>query len=235
MRIILVVLAIVLLAPPAPAAERFQFDRIRTVKDMQEFIEKNLPLGTTRAEVQKVFVLQGRGSLRNHPSQKGVEKYLYDINLCHYYVFRWNISADYDEQEKLKQAYVNGLPVFLAGAPGRVLDINAAGTRGNTKLARMWREWPQADKGAKRVSYMMVDLDGDMNTIDDQSLVGVGASQADPADLGYLVAYNDIEPWRSIFDRDLADDVYDYKGDCRAADAKYVRKSLTEPQHSILK
>lgn len=233
MRGILLLALCLLLSSPAIAAERFKYDNIDTIETMQKYIRKHFPIGSTREAVQKAFVTQGRGSLRHHPSQKGVEKYLYDINLCKYYVWRWNIAADYDAEGKLQQAYVNGLPVFSDAPAWKPMQI---GTRvGKTSLARMSRDWPQATKGAKQVFYMLLDLDGNYDTVDDQSLLGAGPSRADPANFGTLVSYNEVDPWRSVFDDDLADDVYEYKGDCRPADAKYLSKTIMEPQHGILK
>ena len=233
MRYLLALALSLLLASPAAASERFRYDNIQTLEAMQKYIRKNFPVGSPREAVQKAFVLQGHGSLRHHPSKKGTEKYLYDINLCKYYVWRWNIAADYDAEGKLQQAYVNGLAVFDGAPKWKPLEI---GTRaGKTSLSRMSRDWPQATKGAKQVYFMLLDLDGNYNTVDDQSLRGSGPSRADPADFGGLVSYNEVDPWRSVFDDDLADDIYDYKGDCRPADAKYLSKTIMEPQHGVLK
>lgn len=234
MRGLYIIILCLVLSFPADAAERFRYDNVQTIDAMRHYIRKNFPIGTPREAVQKAFVLQGRGSLRHHPSQKGVEKYLYDINLCKYYVWRWNIAADYDPEGKLAQAYVNGLPVYADMPAWKPMEIGQ-GRGGKTRLTRMSRDWPQATKGAKQVYYMLLDLDGDYGTIDDQSLLGSGPDRADPANFGKLISYNEVDPWRSIFDDDLADDVYDYKGDCRPADAKYLSKTIMEPQHGVLK
>lgn len=221
-------------AEAADKNKRFSFHDIKTVMEMELFIQDNFPLGTKREELHKTFVLQGNATLKNHPTQTGVEKYLYDINLCNYYVFRWNISVDFDADGLLVQAYINGLPVFLNGRPRK--RINFAEHRGSrVKLSRQYRDWPQADKGAKRLYYTLLDMDSDPNTIDDQALVGYGASRADPADFGKLVKYAEVEPWRSIYDDDQTIEVYDYKGSCKPADAKMIGKTLNEPQHGILK
>lgn len=235
MRVLILFLLCLMLSFPADAAERFRYDNMLTVDMMRQYIRKNFPIGSPRDAVQKAFVLQGRGSLRHHPSSKDTEKYLYDINLCKYYVWRWNIAADYDPEGKLKQAYVNGLPVFADAPAWKPLAIEENKRGGKTRLSRMSRDWPQATKGAKQVYYMLLDLDGDYSTIDDQSLLGSGPSRADPANFGALVNYNEVDPWRSVFDDDLADDIYDYKGDCRPADAKYLSKTIMEPQHGVLK
>jgi hypothetical protein len=234
MRAAVVLLLCLLLSVPAFAAERFKFDNIETLDAMQKYIRRNFPPGSAREDLQKAFVLQGRGSLRHHPSQRNVEKYLYDINLCKYYVWRWNISADFDPEGKLIQAYVNGLPVF-PNAPVKKPSDFSSSSGGKTRLSRMSRDWPQATKGAKQVYYMLLDMDGNDMTLEDQSLVGMGPSRADPANFGQLVKYSEIDPWRSIFDDDLADDIYDYKGDCRKADAQYLSKTIMEPQHGVLK
>ena len=93
----------------------FQFESVTTLDDMQRFMRSNFPLGADRASLRKSFIEQGKATLKTHPTQIGVEKYLYDINLCSYYVWRWNISADFDSSGKLLQAYVNGEPVHAAG------------------------------------------------------------------------------------------------------------------------
>lgn len=236
MRLLCFLLVALLLLPPAEACaqKRFSFHSVMTVDEMREYIEKNFPLGSKREDLQTAFVLQGNATLKRHPTLEGVEKYLYDINLCEYYVFRWNISADYDKDGKLLQAYINGRPVFIDGrSPQRVDFAQRSGA--GARLMRTWRDWPQAKKGAKRVYYTLLDMDGDMSTIEDQSLAGYGASRADPADFGLLVKYADVEPWRSIYDEDQAIDIYDFKGSCAAADAKFLGRKLMEPQHGVLR
>lgn len=214
--------------------KRFSFHDIKTLMEMEAYIQERFPLGTKREDLRTVLVLQGNATLKNHPTQVGVEKYLYDINLCHYYIFRWNISADFDADGKLVQAYINGLPVFLHGRPRKRIDFSAH-RGGRVKLSREYRDWPQADKGAKRLYYTLLDMDSDMTTIDDQALVGYGASRANPADFGKLIKYAEVEPWRSIYDSDQSIDIYDYKGSCKEADAKMLSKSLRDPQHGLLK
>ena len=214
---------------------RFKFENIKTYDDMKAYIEKHFPLGSQRDDLQKAFILQGHGTLKHHPTQKGVEKYLYDINLCSYYIWRWNISADYDDDGRLLQAYLNGIPVFPAGKPMRVIKPVPKDSAHPLKLVRAYREWPDAKKGAKRVAYMLLDTDGDSSTIDDQALIGVGPSVMDPAHLGQFVRYTDIEPWRSIFDSDDATDIADWQGDCREIENIMMGAALHEPQHAILK
>lgn len=231
MRIALAML-LLLLAAPAEAAGRFDFNDIKTVTAMEEYILDNLPLGTQRAQVQRVFVLQGRATLRNHPVQKNVEKYLYDINLCEYYIFRWNISADYDDKGSLIQAYINGLPVFPDGKAKRAVPLPPAGRK--SKIIKASRDWPQAKKGGMHLSYMMLDVDGDTNTADDQFIQGLGATNVDPANFGPGIRYTDVELWRSIYDEDLSNDIAQYAGSCKEADGLYMSRELLEPRHGYM-
>lgn len=238
MRIALVIVLILFSAPailfsaPADAAARFSFESIKTVTAMEEYVLDNLPLGTQREDVQRVFVLQGRATLRNHPSQKDVEKYLYDINLCEYYIFRWNISADYDDKGSLVQAYINGVPVFPDGKAKRPLPQPTAGNK--AKIIKASRDWPQAKKGGMHLAYMLFDADGDTGTADDQFIQGLGATNVDPANFGPGIRYSDVELWRSIYDDDISNDIAQYSGSCKEADALYMSRELLEPRHGYL-
>jgi len=225
-------MVMLLLAPPAQAGGRFSFDDIKTVPAMEEYILDNLPLGTHREQVQRVFVLQGRATLKNHPFQKNVEKYLYDINLCEYYIFRWNISADYDDKGSLIQAFINGIPVFPDGKAKRPLPTPKAGIK--AKIISAKREWPQAKKGGMHLSYMLFDADGDTNTADDQFIHGLGATNVDPANFGPGIRFYDVELWRSIYDEDVSNDIAQYAGSCKEADVKYMSRELLEPRHGYM-
>jgi len=231
MRIVLL-MVMLLFAVPASAAERFNFNDIKTVPQMEEYILDNLPLGTQREEMQRVFVLQGHATLRNHPAQKNVEKYLYDINLCEYYIFRWNISADFDDRGSLIQAYINGLPVFPDGKAKRPLPTPKAGNR--AKIIKATRDWPQAKKGGMHLSYMLFDADGDTDTTDDQFVQGLGATNVDPANFGPGIRFTDVELWRSIYDDDISNDIAQYAGSCKEADIKYMSRELLEPRHGYM-
>ena len=104
-----------LLAANSPASsadppKSFQYEAFVDLDDMRHFLESQFPPGSARAGLRKSFVDDGKGTLVIHPTQAGVEKYVYDINLCRYYVWRWNISADYDASGHLLQSYLNGEP-----------------------------------------------------------------------------------------------------------------------------
>lgn len=229
---VLILLAFLALSPRmADAAERFSFHAIRTVPQMEQYIIDNLPLGSTRDQVQRIFVLQGRATLKNHPTQKNTEKYLFDINLCEYYVFRWNISADYDDKGTLIQAYINGIPVFAEGYKAARPQPKDGE---KSKIIRATRDWPQAKKGGRQLQYMLYDADGDEKTVDDQRIVGLGATRVDPADFGEGIRFNDIELWRSIYDEDLSNEIADYQYSCKAADTKYMSRELLEYRHGYV-
>ena len=42
--------------------------------------------------------------------------------------------------------------------------------------------------------------------------------------MGRMVAYTDVDPWRSIFDSDSADAIVPFQGSCLAADALYDKQ-----------
>jgi hypothetical protein len=112
----------------AGSGEPFRFESIVDLGDMRQLIEQRFQPGSPRAVLRATFVTEGKGTLKIHPSQAGVEKYIYDINLCRYYIWRWNISADYDAGGHLIQAYVNGDPVFPGGRQkkdGRALGASS--------------------------------------------------------------------------------------------------------------
>ena len=195
----------------------FHFAAIKSLDDMHHFIESNYPAGSPREALRRAFVDQGGATLKLHPTQAGVEKYIYDINLCSYYVWRWNISADFDGNGRLVQAYVNGEPVFATGTQKKSAnDLK----KGHQSIFKVRRPRPEASKGESQLSYLVLDADSDMSTIDDQLAMGGGPTRVDPVNMGTLHAYSDVEPWRSIFDKDDADRIVAYPGDCKEADER---------------
>lgn len=221
MRVMLVCVAIILSGPAAaqsadPAS--FSYHDVETLDDMQVLVRRSLPVGTSRGLVRSMLVEQGRGTPVRHPSQARVEKYIYDIDLCGYYVWRWNISADYDAANRVRQLYVNGEPALADGAPVRRFD-QVKKRQGTESISRMSRSRPEAVKGERSLAYLLYDLDGDHRTIDDQQLIGGGPTRADPVQMGKLHAYK-VEPWRSIFDQDPTSQIAPFKGDCARVDAE---------------
>lgn len=231
MRALLCLFLLLLSAAPAAAADRFSYERIKSVPEMEQYIQDNLPLGTQRKEVERVFVLQGRATLKHHPEFTNVEKYLYDINLCDYYIFRWNISADYDEAGALTQMYINGNPVFAEGTKPP-LPLSKPGAK--AKITRETRDWPQASKGGKSLQYMMFDADGKDDTKSDRFIIGFGATNVDPANFGEGVRFNQVELWRSIYDDDVSNDIAAYSGSCAEADTKYLSRELFDDHHGYM-
>jgi len=198
----------------AQPAAPFRFESLATLDEMQAFVRTHFPPGAARDDLHRTFVAEGGGSLRLHPRRPNVEKYLYDINLCRLYVWRWNISADYDDGGRLLQAYVNGEPLHASGPQKR--QGSALADSGKAKILKVGRPRPEASVGEKVLVYLLLDGDGDPATTDDQVLAGGGPSRADPADFGKMIAYADVDPWRSIFDPDPADRIADYAGRCPA-------------------
>ncbi len=205
----------------AQTPQSFRFESFETLENMQQFIEQRFPLGSSRDSMRRTFVNDGKATLKLHPTQDGVEKYIYDINLCGYYIWRWNISADFDNNGRLVQAYLNGNPVLRDGRPKRDFRLKATPGKKET-IYRVQRPRPEATKGEKSLGFLLYDLDSDPKTIDDQSLIGAGPSRANPINMGRMLAY-EVEPWRSIFDLDNADRIVSYTGDCAEADAFHER------------
>jgi len=212
--------------PPKAKGERyepFEFESVSSLDEMKHFLEMRFPLESPRDALRKVFISEGRATLIAHPSQARVEKYLYDINLCNYYIWRWNISADYDPSGHLLQSYVNGEPVFIAGKQKK--DGRALGNSGHASIYKMKRARPEATLGEKELSFILIDADSDPKTIDDQVLTGGGPTRTSIATPGRLHLYSDVEPWRSIFDFDSADHIAAYAGDCSTEVAQAKRSS----------
>lgn len=214
---------------PVTAAESsFKFEAIPSLEDMVSVVKAKFPLDTPRSELRHAFVEQGHATLKVKPGDRNVEKYIYDINLCRYYVWRWNISADYDSGGKLRQLYLNGDIVFADGNPKKVVS-KVAETGKKASIYRIQRPRPEADKGENSLGFILFDRDSDLQTADDQVLIGAGPSRPDPANMGKMVTYTEVEPWRSIFDFDEAGRVVPYHGDCQAAD-KVFKASLEKHQ-----
>lgn len=201
----------------ASADSTFSFESVVSLDDMSLLLRSTIPLGTSRANVQRMFVEEGRATLKVKAGDSGVEKYIYDIDLCHYYTWRWNISADYDASNLLRQAYVNGNIVFPNGKPKK--DIRKVAEEGKkASIYRVQRPRPEAYKAESSLRFLLFDFDSDPKTTDDQALMGAGPSRADPMNMGKLVTYTDVDPWRSIFDFDAADRIVPYQGDCAKVD-----------------
>lgn len=201
----------------ASAESTFTFESVVTLDDMSSLIRAKFPLGTSRANVRRMFVEAGHATLKVKAGDSSVEKYIYDIDLCHYYIWRWNISADYDAGDQLRQAYINGNIVFPNGNPKKV--ISKVAEEGKTaSIYTVHRPRPEAYKGESSLLFLLFDADSDPRTTDDQALIGGGPSRADPMDMGKLIAYTDVDPWRSVYDFDAADRIVPYQGDCTEVD-----------------
>lgn len=195
----------------------FQFASIRTLDEMSSFLRQHFSLGSSRSDLRHVFVTEGQATLMIHLQDVGVEKYIYDVNLCNYYVWRWNISADYDADGKLQQAYMNGNIIFADGRPKKVAS-KVAEEKKKASIYRAQRPRPEAYKGESSLGFILFDRDSNTKTIHDQAVIGSGPSRVDPIDMGKMVVYTDVEPWRSIFDKDNADHIAPYQDDCTAVD-----------------
>ena len=216
-------------ALPAAADPAFAFGSISTLDDMTSLIRTRFPLGTPRADLRHAFVDQGHATLKIKPGAPGIEKYIYDIDLCHYYVWRWNISADYDDGGKLLQAYVNGNIVFPDGSPKKIVPKTAEPGK-KVSVYRGQRPRPEAYKGESSLAFILFDRDSDTATKDDQALMGAGPSRAVPENMGKMFVYSDVDPWRSIFDFDPADHIVPYAGSCEQADKIYGEQKRAQKQ-----
>ena len=213
-----VALLLIICGPTVASAEStFTFESVVTLDDMSSLIQTKFPLGTSRANVRHMFVEDGHATLKVKAGDSSVEKYIYDIDLCHYYIWRWNISADYDASDQLRQAYINGNIVFPNGNPKKVISKVAEEGR-KASIYKVQRPRPEAYKGESSLGFLLFDTDSDPRTTDDQVLIGGGPSRADPMNMGKLIAYTEVDPWRSIFDFDAADRIAPYQGDCNEVD-----------------
>ena len=202
--------AMMVAATPSLAAP-FQFENQVSLDDMRSVVQKQFSAPSTRDQVRQVFVSEGGGTLVAHPRRTNVEKYIYDINLCSYYVWRWNISADYGRDGKLEQLFVNGTPALH--------DAQAPALPKKGPFYQLARGRPEAFKGEKSLAAIVSDEDGNLKTTDDMLiLTGVGPTRADPLNMGRALNHPG-EVWRSIFDFDQAKSVMPYRGDCSAVDA----------------
>lgn len=199
------------------AESTFTFESVVTLDDMSTLVRAKFPLGTSRANVRRMFVEDGHATLKVKAGDSSVEKYIYDIDLCHYYIWRWNISADYDASGQLRQAYINGNIVFPNGNPKKVISKVAEEGR-QASIYQVQRPRPEAYKGESSLLFLLFDADSDLRTTDDQVLIGGGPSRADPMNMGTLIAYTDVDPWRSVYDFDAADRIVPYQGDCNEVD-----------------
>lgn len=191
----------------------FRFESVLMLEDMKTFVQNSFNIGTSRENLRNAFVSQGNATLIQHPSQTDTEKYIYDINICRYYIWRWNISIDYDNKGKLQQAYVNGEAIFPKSDQEPEEQDNIS-DKNEGSIFVMQRLRPEADKGEKSLGYILFDRDSNPDTIDDQSIIGAGPTRVDPRNMGQLYAYNDVDLWRSIFDPDPAKFIAPYGGQC---------------------
>lgn len=199
------------------AESTFTFESVVALDDMSSLVRAKFPLGTLRANLRRTFVEEGHATLKVKTGDSSVEKYIYDIDLCQYYIWRWNISADYDANDKLRQAYINGNIVFPNGNPKKVIPKVAEEGK-KAAIYRVQRPRPEAYKGESSLGFLLFDRDSDPKTTDDQALIGAGPSRADPMNMGKLITYTDVDPWRSIFDFDAANRIVPYQGNCNEVD-----------------
>jgi hypothetical protein len=209
------VLLVLLLAASAGGgarAQEFSFADIVSLDDMHSFARRDVPLGTTRDAVRAIFVRQGGAERFAHPELPGVEKYVYDINLCRLYVWRWNISANFDAAGALTQIYVNGETVHSLGDPPIDTEERAREAEDRTSISLVTMPRPEADQGENVLSFILIDLDTESSRETDEFIMGAGPSRADPNNLGFLHAYS-VEAWRSIFAEETPR-IVDYRGVC---------------------
>jgi hypothetical protein len=216
--IILVALILASASARADDVASFRFEAVPSLDDMSALIRQRFALGAARDDLRRTFVAQGHATLKVNPSDANVEKYLYDIDLCGYYVWRWNISADFDAGGRLQQGYVNGEPVFASGSPKLAPPKGPDGHK--QAIVKQQRPRPEAFKGESSLGYVLYDPDVESKAPHPRFLLGAGPSKPDPVDMGRLITYSSVDPWRSIFDDDPADRIVGYAGDCTAVDAK---------------
>lgn len=202
-------------AVPASAGEptTFRFESVVSLDDMRDLIRREVGTSSTKDDMRRIFVTEGGATLIAHPASPGSEKYVYDINLCQLYVWRWNISADYAASGQLREIFVNGEPVLDPSATDPLMQsILEDAKKGDAGVYMMQRPRPEAAKGENSLGYVLIDKDADPRTTSDQILAGAGPTRADPQNLGKLHGYT-VLPWRSIFDADAVP-IMPFDGKC---------------------
>ena len=198
-----------LLAPVV--AQDFAFAQVTSLSQMEKFLRDNFPLGSGRAKLRSV--MEAAGARRYaHPEQQGVEKYVYDINLCDIYVWRWNISTSSAADGGLTQLFVNGDAIYSRGQQPPTVESTAR-NGATQQILEGHRPRPQASKGENNLAFLMFDVDSGTARVSDEFVTGAGPSNANPHDLGLMHAYL-AERWRTIFDDEPAGSVAQYSGSC---------------------
>ncbi len=195
-------------------ANQFRFESVHDLDGMRNFVRNQFRSGSARSDLRRILVDQGNATLVVHPTSSNVEKYIYDINLCDLYIWRWNISADFTDADVIAQIYVNGEAVF-ENATSDPLEPDMRKDKTGTGVYKMARPRPEAFRGESTLMYVLIDQDVDLATKSDQMLIGGGPTRADPRDFGELHGYESV-PWRSIFDDDKAQTIVPFKGQCPA-------------------
>ena len=209
MRLFAFVAAVVLMCLPAQAGG-FAFERFVSLDEMKLYLKNAYPEGTPAEKIRSDLVQSGGATRIIHPEYDGVEKYLYDVNLCRLYIWRWNISADYDDDMQLVDLFLNGEPVSGDASGVRPLSKPSAGEA----ILRSTRPRPQADLGESSLGFIAYDRDTGSDRVGDVVVIGGGPSRADPANFGKMKMYNEVALWRSIFDADSAKRIASYSGAC---------------------
>ena len=203
------------LALAAPS-EPFQFEEHPDVSDMQSYVQQNFPLGSSRSDVRRAFVDQGRATLIPRPGVPSTEKYIYEIDFCHYHVWRWNISADYDSFGKVKQIYIEGDPALSNGiTPPPKVHRDPGPTASVSKLVR---DKPQAYKGDDKIYAVVIDWNTTDPANTDKDVFVGGPTRAEFPNMGTVHVYHG-DLWRSIVDPDEVKYVVESKQDCSKFDA----------------
>ncbi len=198
-------------------AEDFRFENVTSLDEMHDFVKERLPRGgQKREDVRRVFIDEGGATLQINERWKTVEKYTYNINVCRLYVWRWNISANFNKAGYLTQIFVNGERVYEDGDIQWTSDM-AAETGGIRGLEPMAKPRPQADLGESSLAFLVLGVETKGYVTSDEFIVGAGPSRADPTNPGLVHVYTDIERWRSIYDEEEDEPVHDYAGPCPSA------------------
>ncbi|MFT6659696.1 hypothetical protein [Maritalea sp.] len=207
------ILILIVLSSASPAfSNKFRFEDYPDLDQMKVFLEQSFSTDSSVIELRATFVESGQATLISHSEVPYVEKYIYDINLCRIYVWRWNISADYTKAGKLVGLYLNGDTV-LENPNGDPASFVATPKIGQETIFRGQRPRPQADLGETSLGFLGYDQDNGRDVWVDMTITGTGPSRADPNDLGKMHAYN-TNLWRSIFDPIDAKFIANYSGDC---------------------
>ena len=99
-------LALLISSGSARAAEPFDFQNYKDPLELAAYLRQTLPVGTSKESAERTLVTEGQATAYPMPFDPQTIVYLYDVNLCDKYVWRWNVNAKYDATGILEDLYL---------------------------------------------------------------------------------------------------------------------------------